>query len=333
MRKKFRSKDIFDDLEPKEKTPIIPIIIFVSIVIILGVVTMVIVNLLAHHPDVDVPWIDLGNNTEEPGKVTSSRDQMKLVVPTLNDNLNSIGVLDAELSFTKVKADNKGFVITASLLNTRGSFTTIEVKHVLIDGFYTTTTFAISDALDTDEYGSVWGVEQKPTEVEFRIKKTELDDLDIFGFNRIDIVYDAENETDKEVNSSFGIVAHNDLDIVNDRTGLIKIDEKNDIVISYYKTIAADDATYIYFDFVNQGRIKKDVTIYVKQLLINNKVYDMTDFSGLIPRGAQRALYLKIPKKDISRVSTLKVQFFIVEEDEKTKEKSFYITNEYSRAY
>ena len=119
---------------------------------------------------------------------TSSRDQMGLIIPKLPKEYNSVEMLESTLTYKRVTKDNNGYIITMEL-TTKAEFATIEVKEVLIDGFYVTTKFAISDTIDRDADGYELP-EQIPTEYKFRIKQTELDELGIFGFNEIKIFYD-----------------------------------------------------------------------------------------------------------------------------------------------
>lgn len=332
MRKKFRSRDIFDDEETKEKSPIIPIIIFISIVIILCVVVFFVLSLVEEHTDIDIPIISSSNKNSSK-KPSSSRDQMDLVAPTVSKTLGSTNVMDAEIKITDVKADSGGFLVGISLKTIVNKYTTISVKQINVDGFYFTTTFELSDPLDYSSEGFAFpGEDQTPTVYYFKLKKTELDDLDMFGFNNIKLIYDIENDERRQTNREFFVEFNNDLNIVNKRNGLIRIDEKCEVVVSYYKTVAAADGTYIYFDFVNKSTYD-DIEVYVKELYINNKIYDMSEFSGISNRNSQKALYLFVPSKDVERVNTMQVKFFLVKEDSTTNEKSFYITNEYMRAY
>lgn len=331
MGKKYKGKDIFDELETKEKSPIIPIAIFLCVVTILGVITTIGIKLLEEHTNIDIPWTE---NKKKPGnnKVQSSRDQMDLVVPTLRVSKEPQEVLDSYIDITKIEKDKNGFYITFSLQTNSEAYSTVEVKQVTIDGFYFTTTFALSDKLDYSPEGYKLPTnEQKPTVYEFLIKKTELDALDMFGFNTLSLIYDIYTPTSKIEDRDFFLNVNNDLNIVNERKGLINIDTKNNVSISYFKTIAATDATYIYFDFKNENRFK-DMKIYVKELIINNEVYDMSKFEDISHRNSRESIYLVIPTRDVSRVNTMKVKFFLVEENEQG-EKSFYITNEYQRAF
>lgn len=328
MRKKLRKSDIFDELKEKKQSPVIPIIIFLSIVTILSAIVILIFNAIVNNANIDLPWV---NNKEEQKKPqTSSKDEMDLIIPSLPLDLNSLEILDAVVNFTKVTSDKNGYLITIELTS-HSEYTTMEVKEVVLDGFYLTTKFAVSDRIDYDENG--WEKsEQDPTIYEMRIKQTELDELGIIGFNEIKLFFDIENEKEKMLDSNYSIIAINDLNIVNERKGLIQIDSKNELILSYYKTVDADDATYIYFDFNNQNR-DKDLKIYVKKLEINGKLYDLQDFGDKVYRQSRRALYLKIPKKDFSRVNTFNVSFFVTEETRAGKVEYAYITNEYSRSY
>lgn len=331
MGKKYKGKDIFDELETKEKSPIIPIAIFLCVVTILGVITTIGINLLEEHTNIDIPWID---NKKKPSnnKVQSSRDQMELTVPRFSSNKVPKEDMDSYLDITKITKTNGGFLFTFSLQSNVEDYATVEAKQITLDGFYFTTTFAISDKLDYSPEGrKLPAHEQKPTTCEFLIKKTELDDIDMFGFNKISIVYDISSPNYNKTNKEYFLKVNNDFGIVNERKGLINIDKKNEVEVNYYKIVTATDATYIYFDFKNSNKFK-DIDIYVKELIINSEVYDMSTFKAVSHRNSREYVYLKIPTKDIPRVNTMKVKFFLVEVNEKG-ERSFYITNEYSKAY
>ena len=221
MGKKYKGKDIFDELETKEKSPIIPIAIFLCVVTILGVITTIGIKLLEEHTNIDIPWTE---NKKKPGnnKVQSSRDQMDLVVPTLRASKEPQEVLDSYIDITKIEKDKNGFYITFSLQTNSEAYSTIEVKQVTIDGFYFTTTFALSDKLDYSPEGYRLPTnEQKPTIYEFLIKKTELDALDMFGFNTLSLIYDMYTPTSKIEDRDFYLNVNNDLNIVNDRKDCI----------------------------------------------------------------------------------------------------------------
>lgn len=330
MAKKYRGKDILEELETKEKSPILPIVIFLCVVTVLSIFTTIGIKLLNDHTDIEIPWLE--KDKKDPIKIESSRDQMDLVVPTINVNNAEKEDLDSFLRLVSINKDKEGFRFVFSLKSGVEDYVTIEAKQITIDGFYFTTTFALSDRLDYDELGRrLPPQDQKESTCEFVIKKTELDAIDMFGFNKISIVYDISTPTVQAKDKEYYLIVSNDLNIVNERKGIINIDTKNNIQISYYKTLAADDATYIYFDFNNMNK-QNDTKVYVKELIINNQVYDMSSFVDISHRNSREAIFLKIPTKDIARVNTMKVRFFLVDEN-KNGEKSFYITDEYQRAY
>lgn len=331
MGKKYRGKDIFEELDAKDKNPIIPIVIFLCVVTILAVCTTIGIKLLEEYTDIDIPWTE-NKKTNKKKTPTSSRDLMDLELPRISEEDSSINVLDSTITLKKITKSNKGFLITFSLQTLKGEYTTIEAKQITIDGFYFKTTFAISDKLDYDIDGNVLPPEeQKASEVEVLIKKTELDAIDMFGFNELSIIYDAESTLNKEKDKELYFGFYNSLNIVNERKGLINIDTKSNVVVSYFKTVTSEDATYFYFDFKNEN-IDKDLKIYVKELMINNEIYDMSNFEEVSHRNSREAIYLVIPAKEVPRVNTMKVRFFLVEENE-NNEKSFFITNEYQKVY
>lgn len=329
MAKKYRGKDILEELETKEKSPVLAIVIFLCVVTILSIFTTIGIKLLNDHTDIEIPWIE--KEDKDPVKVQSSRDQMDLVVPKIREHNEPKEVAGAELNITDIQSSSVGFIITFSLRTIEVEYSTVEVKQITLDGFYYTTTFAVSDKLDYGPDGKkLLAKDQKATLNKFVIPKTELDAIGMFGFNQMRLIYDIYTPEVEQLNKEYFIRVNNDLNIVNDRKGIINIDTKNNIQVSYFKTITADDATYIYFDFKNDN--KQDSKVYIHSLYINNEIYDTSDFRSISHRLAREAIYIKIPTKDIPRVNTMKIRFFLVEENKKG-EKSFYITDEYQRVY
>ena len=104
------------------------------------------------------------------------------------------------------------------------------------------------------------------------------------------------------------------------------------IMTNNYKELLSE-GTCLKKEYISKLKELGITQVYVKEIYINNKIYDLSDFKGIANRSSQKALFLFIPTKDVERVNSMKVKFFLVEEDENTKEKSFYITNEYIRAY
>ena len=108
---------------------------------------------------------------------------------------------------------------------------TVEVKQITLDGFYYTTTFAVSDRLD---YGSdgrrLLTKDQQATINKFTIQKNELDAIGMFGFNEIRIIYDIFTPSGEQLNKEYFLRVNNDLDIVNERKGTLIIDTKDNVL-------------------------------------------------------------------------------------------------------
>ena len=118
--------------------------------------------------------------------------------------------------------------------------------------------------------------------------------------------------------------------IINGNKGLIKVDEKGSTLIEYSKTVKADNATYIYFEAQNSD-LTANREIIIKRLMINNRLYEMPEFTETIYRGSRKSFYIKIPKEKIKNVNELLISFFILKKDDDGINKEIYITNEYSR--
>ena len=327
MRRKLRRSDIYDEFKEKKKNPLIPIILFLGIITILSLSTFLILNVISENTD-EVIFDNKDKTTTETGKKpTSSRDKMELIVPVLTESMNKIDNNHFTLIFTDIKADKSGYVITASLTS-KVEYTTIEVTSMNIDGFYVSTKFAISDRLDSGNNLN----NQVATNQEFRIGKSELDELGIFGFNSIGFVYDFECSDKKETNRTFYLVGTNSIDIVNERKGLIQIDSTDNMIVSYYKTVEDSDFTYIYFDFKNASDLE-DYTVLIKSLEINGKNYQLSGFEEKIYQKSEHTVYLTIPKNDFSKVSSFSVSFFVLNKPNGGKVEYLYYTNEYTKTY
>lgn len=250
-----------------------------------------------------------------------------LIVPEpLNSKISQNGL---EFVITKVKADQKGYLLTgqATCAYDRLSWVKLSVDGVLIDGYYTKAQFEVQDDYDSD----LEEESQQPTEVEFRITKTELDNYNIKGFSTITLFYTSETSEKKENRlraETFKFTSHFTTD--NTRKGLIHIDEKGSTKVRYYKTVRDNDYTYIYFDFKNSD-YQANKEIVIKTMYINDKLYNMPSFKEIIYRGSERDVYIKIPKKKINNVKNIRISFYIIERAPDNSINKLYITNEYSK--
>lgn len=281
--------------------------------------------LYTHFDEIDwefkLPWEDEKEKEKEKEKPSSKKN--KLIVPSFisKEEDRVVKSNNSTMDFTNIKADSKGFVITAELLTVE-PWAKFEVEKILIDGFETTAKFNVTDIANT-------GI-QEATPVVFIIPQTDLDAIGIRGFKMLTffIKVSSGNSATTEVihNLSFNNTEYID----NTRTGLIKIDEKGNTIVSYFKTITDGDYTYIYFDFKNASPRSKEILI--NKLRINGEIYDMSSYSESVYRNSQKAIYIRIPKSKYKKVDKISVSFFLIDKLD-DKKQAVYITNEYTREY
>ena len=113
MRRKLRRSDIYDEFKEKKKNPLIPIILFFGIITILSLTTFWIINIIADNTE-DVIYDNKDKPTQSGKKPTASKDKIDLIVPVLMEGNNTIYNDYFNLKFTDIKANESGYVITAS---------------------------------------------------------------------------------------------------------------------------------------------------------------------------------------------------------------------------
>lgn len=283
--------------------------------------------LYKHHDEFDwnikIPWKEDKKSDEKDNpskKEESSKDNnnSKLIVPTLKENIFNVGEHDT-FEITDVKATDKGYVFTYKISANSSNEVKFICEKILIDGFDTSAKFEITVSNDSYQNGT------------FTIVQTELDTLNINSFQQLELfIKKTPSKESKPV--YLKLIAFNNIKIDNTIKGLVKIDEKNSTIISYYQKIEDKDYTYLYFDIKNQDE-KASEQISVKKLIINNKLYTYKDLKDTIYKKAEKVIYIKIPKKEVKKVNKFTVSFFLIEENEKKENRNVYISNEYTKEY
>ncbi len=292
--------------------------------------------LLINHDKIDwnikLPWEKeeekKENNKKEEQEEGDKKRNDKLIIPRVDKNSESIYIGGSELKIDKIETDSKGFLITVAL-KTKSPTATINVKSILVDGYYVSASFELTDNKDVAENVAVTQLYSKK---QFRISQSELDDIGIVGFNQLKFFYDYEEPKYKEENFVKVIDFQNDIYLGSERKGLIQIDQIDTITVSYYKTVFAADATYIYFDF-HSNNVKSQYEVSIKKLKINNALYEMPNFKETLHYGAQEAYYIEIPKDKISKVKNIEVSFFLIKENGDEPPLEIFITNDYYREF
>lgn len=271
-----------------------------------------------------LPWEKIIDKKDEADdkKENSTNDKKKnkeLVIPRIKSN--GIILNETTINIVDIKADDRGYIFEVALV-TNHDWAIVNVESVLIDGYYTTASFGIRDNKDIGE--------QVPTTTTFRITKTELDKYNINGFNSIAFFY-SHQFPHIDNPSKLGVIQFgNEIQINNGHKGLIKVDQKGSLLIEYYKTVKADDATYIYFEAKNED-IVNNREILIKKLMINNRIYEMPEFKEVAYRGSRILFSIKIPKEKIKVAEEITVSFFIINKGSDDNTKAVYVTNEYTR--
>lgn len=272
--------------------------------------------------NIKLPWSKESKSSieEEEEKSNNKTTKKELIIPRITEK-NTISDLTSSFSVTEIKADDRGYVFTIELL-TEANWANLTIEKILLDGYNTEATLEISDAKDIGE--------QKTTTKTIRINQTDLDKFNINGFSRLAFFYILE-EPDKTLPLKMKVMTfESEYTIINGNKGLIKVDEKGSTLIEYSKTVKADNATYIYFEAQNSD-LTANREIIIKRLMINNRLYEMPEFTETIYRGSRKSFYIKIPKEKIKNVNELLISFFILKKDDDGINKEIYITNEYSR--
>ena len=255
-------------------------------------------------------------NGQSTSNVGGSSTSSKLLLPTMSEQKYERGG-KYEIYVTNLQADDKGYTFDVELFSIDDTYT-LNCEKVLIDGFDTSTSFKIDSPM---------GVRKLETE---RINKTELDALDITSFNELTLYMNVVSAKGETIQLNEVIHVTQPIEANNTRKGLISIDDRNNVSISYYRTVEDNENTYIYFDFKNTN--KKNIFVLVKKLIINDELYDMSSFEESIYRESEKIFSISIPKSSFSKINSFTISFFtLVKEDDKILET--YISNEYSRKF
>ena len=283
--------------------------------------------------DTILPWVQNKDETvlnKDSGKTEKNKKKSNgsLIAPKSMDD-DVLQLNEGYIKFTDVKATDKGYVFKIEGAVMDADVMAFVCEKVLIDGFDTTASFELVDYKDqTADY------KQIPTSLTFQIDKTELDALGINSFEYLTLFMKTKSNLKESsvFQTSIKAINNETVKVDNEYKGLVKIDDKNNILASYYETLEDKEATYIYFNFKNNNRNGVQ-TIKIKKLLINGEVYEDTKFSADVYSGSKIIPYIKIPKDKIENVKSFTVSFFYIDPSTGEKTPSYYITNEYTKEF
>lgn len=271
--------------------------------------------------ELKLPWeIEKETKTEKKKEeAKKKKTQKELLVPT-NIEEGSFSEEGCRFAIVNVTADDKGYLFEAEF-STSKEWANINIEAILIDNYYTTTSFGMTNRPSETM--------NQPTKKEFRINKTELDSMNIYGFKKLSIYFSLETPGKTTEVLREELRFENEIYFDNGREGLIKIAEIGGCTLEYYQTVKANDATYIYFD-IHNGDLKNVKNIYIRKLMINGRLYEMPEFEVVAYKGSKSSFYIKIPVEKIDNVEEFLVSFIIVTYNKNDEVQKVHITNEYS---
>lgn len=309
MRKRYDEFGM--EIKSSSKIPLILFILIISIILILFLFLTIRIRNNPKEQEQEETKKTETQNVPIMDENSSYNEEASLVVPTIaNPTLYRTDTLN--ISLTDLTADKNGYILHIKATNTSNTKTYLfECNKIAIDGYETSATFKLMLSPYANET------------ITTRITLEELNNLEIIDFNKLtfflNISQNGEVETTtREVRMSQHIT------IDNTKKGLLKVDEKNKVVISYYKKIEDETDTYLYFEIENNS--KKNQVIQIKKLVLNNKLYNIEDFKETTHFETKKIFYIKIPKKEIESITKLRISFFLFDPLENGK--ATYITNE-----
>ena len=299
------------EIEDSSKKTIVFFIIVTCIIIFL-LIFLVLKIAAPKHDGLREETPNTNKIEEQPAMDSRSEfnEEANLVIPSFA-NGTIYEEYDLKIIMSNLQADKSGYTFTIVGSELGEDNYILNCNKISIDSFETSANFT----LYVNAYSS--------DEVVVRIPIEELNILEINDFNKLTFFFDIQ-ESGSTKSFIRDVVMSQNIPIINTKKGLLKIDEKNDLLINYYKKIEDDTNTYLYFEIENNK--ESNQVIKIKKLLLNDNLYEVNDFSQNSHALTKNIFYLKIPKKEINNIEKLRISFFIF--DTIIDGKATYITNE-----
>lgn len=294
--------------------------------------------------DFILPWDKIEYDEEEREPIIDDKKDNtsggKLYLPEINPDTNIIAGNDYKLGLyiTKIKATEKGYEITFQFSQDKSIKDTYDIPEETIH--------LTCDKILVDEYEVSPKFELQFNKNSFQQDQTtitipieELENLEIVTFNSLyffielrkenislDTIDDEEEQEEDEIIPIEGfITAYQDLNVTNVKKIKKSYTVQNNLRISYYKKIEAEDATYLYFQVDNTNQIDNQ-EVELKKLVVNDKIYTKATAYVKSHYDSKNIFFIKIPRKDIKKVNNFTASFFITKTE--NGKKSIYSTNE-----
>lgn len=300
-------------LEIKEtsKLSMLFLISIVCVVVISLIFLVLKLSSLEEKPkEMEETPISEGNDNLSMDDRSEYNEEANLVIPSYANGTIYEGN-NLKLTMSSLQADKEGYRFHVSAIEEDGNSYIIRCNKIAIDNYETSATFQFH----LNSYSSL--------DTNVRIPMEELKTLEISDFNTLTFFLDIQQEEKIQTVTRDVVMTHNIL-VDNTKRGLLKIDEKNSVLISYYKKVEDNTDTYLYFEIDNKS--ESNQLIKIKKLLLNDTLYEVKGFSQMTYNSTKSIFSLKIPKEDISSIEKIRISFFLF--DTIVDGKATFITDE-----
>lgn len=269
-----------------------------------------------------LPWQKEAEQKEDNPKLPSYQNEK---IEMLEIRPNEVPIIKSSISFklNKVEYTQKGYKLNITFKDLENFNTILKIKYITVDGYF------------IDQKAEIQLSNFEEITKEFLVSKSELDKYGINGFRNISIFIDIDQVKEQErIKESSNILWKCNVKVMptesrKNFTTLYSDVEKEEH-LEYYDVFSDASNHYIYFKSTNRS-FKKDVELYVKELKINNEVYEMKDFKETNRIGSKILFYLKIPKKHVKSIKNFEISFFIIKRDKDKEISEVYITDAYNK--
>lgn len=300
-------------IEIKEPSKL-PVILFIIVVcIVVALLIFLSIKMTNSTKEQKTETKDSIKTTENPktDENSSYNEEASLVVPKIsNPVIYKIDKLT--LNMFDLKADESGYMLYINALNIDTTKTyVVSCDKIAIDKYETTASFHITLSPYANETMTI------------KIPIEELNNVEINDFNKLTFFLNI-TENGKTQTLTRDVRMTQRVEIDNNKKGLLKIDEKNKVLLSYYKKIEDEENTYLYFEVENNS--KTNHIVKLKKLILNNTLHQVENIRVQTHFETKTIFYIKIPKKEIKDINKMRVSFFII--DSSSDKKATYITVE-----
>ena len=289
---------------------------FLLLIIIIVVLVAGAVFAIFKFTDIELPWKKEDSKLKEYIQELDSQHkgyskESDLIIPEFQSKQIS-KVRDFNIVLSDLDADQTGYIFDMTITNESSDYVNFDCSLILIDGFETSESFSI-DLVPYEE--------QK---IKINIKKTELLQLEIRDFNKLTFVGKITTSEGRKRNFKFDVPTLQLDPVKNEKVGLIKVDEIENLLISFYKKVEDNTNYYLYFDLKNVDNYQ-DYELYIDKLSLAGKYYE-DDIQIVSRNGSEKIFYLSIPKDSISSFDNFEISFFVVKNYENGN-KEIFVTN------